>query len=147
MKQFLLFIILATLSITANAQNQQNNKPRPDFQSIVEKRFCVIAHELDLDEAKTKSLKPLYFEYCRKMGELFKPGARKKSCDRTDAEIEQDIKNDFAKAKQIINLRETYYAKLRKFLTPRQIEKIYDIERSEQRKIHQHNYQKNQQKK
>lgn len=145
MKQFLLFFIFISFSLTADAQNQQQNgRPRPDFQSIIEKRYSMIAHELELDEAKAKSLKPVYFEYCKKMGELFKPnGPRKKPYERTDAEIEQDIKNDFTKAKRMISLRESYYAKFRKILTPRQIEKIYNIERMEQRMIHNHNFQKN----
>lgn len=147
MRQFILFILLAfTLSANADCPQQPNKKP--DFQSIVEKRFCVIAHELCLDESKANQVRPLYFEYCKKMGELLKPKGPKKPMDqRTDAEIEQDVKANFAKAKSIVQLRETYYNKLRKLLTPKQIVKIYEIEQAEQRKFRQHNAQRNNNKK
>lgn len=147
MRHYILLILLAFVSLTASADCQQPRQ-KPDFKSIVEKRFCVIVHELELDEAKAAKLKPLYMEYCRQMGDLFKPQPNKKPRDqRTDAEIEQDIKADFDRAKKMINLRETYYTKIRKLLTPKQIEKIYSIERDEQRKINQHRMQKLQNKK
>lgn len=137
MKHFILFFFFAfSLSVAANEPNNGG----PDFKQIVEKRYEVIVHELNLDDAKAKAVRPIYMEYCQKMGELFKPHANKKPRDqRTEAEVEAEIKADFCKAKQVISLRETYYCRLRKYLTPKQILKIYDIERKEQQMIRQHN--------
>ena len=53
----------------------------------------------------------------------------KRKTERTDAETEEVIKHQFAMAKQKVEIREKYYAKFRKFLSPKQIEKIYDSER------------------
>lgn len=144
MKHFILFLFFAfSLSVSANEPLSGG----PDFKEIVEKRYEVIVHELCLDDAKAKAVRPIYMEYCQKMGELFKPQPNSKPRDqRTEAEVEADIKREFCKAKQVVTLRETYYCKLRKYLTPKQILKIYDIERKEQRMIRQHN-QNNRQKK
>ena len=137
MKKYILFFLL-TLSLSVCAESLQ--KGRPDFKQIVEKRFDVIAHELDLDKNKFNALKPIYMEYCRKLGGLFKfsPEKFKNRDQRTDEEIEQDFKADFTRARKMVDIRETYYNKFRKYLTPRQIEKIYDIERREQRMFHKH---------
>lgn len=54
----------------------------------------------------------------------------KRKAERTDAETEEVIKYQFEMAKQKVEIREKYYTKFRKFLTPKQIEKIYDSERN-----------------
>ncbi len=143
----LYYILLLMLSFCVSSQAQQ--RERPDYNKILEKRCEYIAHELNLDENKEKCFKPIYMEYCRKIGELFKPDpnrVRKPKDQRTDAEVEQEIKADFARAKKIVEIRECYYAKFRKILCPKQIERIYEIERKEQKTMHQrHNNRTNKQ--
>lgn len=139
MRHFILLFILAfSLGAYACGPGMQN-QGKPSFQQIVEKRYEVIVHELNLDDHKAKAVKPIYLEYCRKCGEIFKPKGPKKSRDQfSEAEMETMIKDNFKKSREILNLRETYYNKLRKYLTPKQLVKIYDIERREQRMIRQH---------
>ena len=122
----------------------QAQRERPDFNTILEKRCEYITHELNLDDSKEKAFKPIYMEYCKKMAELFKPdpNKRKPKDQKTEAEVEQDIKDNFARAKKIVCIREYYYAKFRKFLTPKQIVKIYEIERQEQQKMNKHHQHK-----
>lgn len=135
------YMLLLMLAFCISSQAQ---KERPDFNRINEKRCEYIAHELNLDENKEKAFKPIYMEYCRKIGELFKPDpnrVRKPRDQRTDAEVEQDIKADFARAKRIVEIRECYYVKFRKILSPKQIEKIYAIEKQEQQRMHQRHHQ------
>ena len=48
---------------------------------------------------------------------------------KTDAEIDQMILENFAQSHKILDIREKYYAKFRKFLTPKQIMKIYQVEK------------------
>lgn len=134
----LIFILAFSLETYAcNPGEQQQGKP--DFKQIVEKRYEVIVHELNLDDHKAKVVKPIYMEYCRKCGELFKPKGPRKPIDQcSDAEAEFIVKDNFKKSKEILVLRETYYNKLCKYLTPKQLVKIYDIERREQRMIREH---------
>lgn len=139
MRHFILLLILAfSLSVSAHEPNDPP-KGKPDFRQIVEKRYEVIVHELNLDDRKAKAVKPIYMEYCKKCGELFKPkGPRKPIEQCSDTEAEAMIKDNFKKSREILTLRETYYNQLRKYLSPKQLIKIYDIERREQRMIRDH---------
>ncbi len=47
------------------------------------------------------------------------PQARK-----TDADVEAEIKARFATARKLIDIQEVYYKELRKFLSPKQVEKV-----------------------
>lgn len=134
-KLFSIILLVFSLCLCAQAQAQ-------DYNTILEKRCEYIAHELNLDDSKEKAFKPIYMEYCKQMAELFKQehGKRKPQDQKTEAEVEQDIKANFARAKKIVCIRECCYAKLRKFLTPKQIVKIYEIERKEQQKIRQNHH-------
>ncbi len=135
-KLFSILLLMLSLLFCSEAQAQRE---KPDFNTILEKRCEYITHELDLDDSKEKAFKPIYMEYSKKMAELFKPDPNKKKPkeQKTEVEVEQEIKADFARAKKIVCIRECYYAKLRKFLTPKQIVRIYEIERQEQQKIRQ----------
>ena len=47
----------------------------------------------------------------------------------TDAEVEQAIKARFAQSRKILDIREEYYNEFRKFLSPKQIQKMYNMEK------------------
>lgn len=131
--RLLVVFLLMSATVALAQQPQRQGDKRPDYSVVVEKRYEFIVHELALDDTKAQQLKPIYMEYCHAFGKLFKRTKRMKPRDqRTDAEIEADIKDDFKRAKNMVSLREKYYAQFRTILTPRQIEKIYDIEREEQ---------------
>lgn len=133
-----LFILLVMTLVVAVANAQPNPDFKPDFNKLNEKRFELIAHELNLDKKTEANVRQIYLEYCKKMGELFKPQSQKhynRGANKTDHEIDQDIKRHFAHSRKLINIRETYYDKFKKYLTPKQILKIYDIERNEMKRI------------
>ena len=47
----------------------------------------------------------------------------------TDAEVEQVIKARFAQSRKMLDIREKYYNEFRKFLSPKQIQKMYNMEK------------------
>lgn len=47
----------------------------------------------------------------------------------TDAEVEADIKTRFAQSRKMLDIREKYYEEFRKFLSPKQVQKMYNLER------------------
>ena len=53
----------------------------------------------------------------------------------TDAEIEKQIKDQFAQSRKILDVREKYYNEFRKILSPKQIMKIYQTEKSNANKF------------
>lgn len=50
---------------------------------------------------------------------------------KTDAEIDQMIQDNFAQSHKLLDIREKYYAKFHKILTPKQIMKIYQVEKND----------------
>lgn len=139
--------LLLALALTAfcappsSAQGDKGRPPREDFAKVQARQ---IADRLAL--ADTVAQNRFIDAYCQCQKELWalkpapghKPG---KPCPgeaehgkptpppaMTDAEAERIIKERFARAKEILNIREKYYAIYSEFLTQRQILRIYDQE-------------------
>ena len=53
-----------------------------------------------------------------------------------DAEVEKSIQDRFAMSRKKLDLREKYYKEFRKFLSPRQVEKIYFKEKNYGKAMH-----------
>ena len=53
----------------------------------------------------------------------------------TEAQVEAGIKAQFAHTRKVVDIREKYYAEYRKFLNPRQIERVYELEKKQADKI------------
>ena len=75
-------------------------------------------YQLELSEANQKFKKEP-----KKMEQGEKPQRRQ----RTEQEIEQDIKNRFARQRAVLDVEEKYYDEFRSVLNPRQIEKVYQM--------------------
>jgi hypothetical protein len=55
---------------------------------------------------------------------------------QTDAEVEKMIKKRFAQSRKMLDIREKYYDKFRKFLSPKQIQKVYEMDMKDTRRFH-----------
>lgn len=138
MKKILLSaaLLLACGSLfVATAQNAQDQKPTPEQRS--EAKAYKIANELMLSDDSTQKFVPVYKAYKLELTAVndkyrrSKRGEEAKGKPLTDKEVDVIIRNDFAKSKEILDIRTTYYEKFLKVLTPKQIKKIYDIEKME----------------
>lgn len=135
-------MVLAMLVIafsTAFAQPQKSEKHRKamNAEKMEEFQLNAILQKLALDDKEREQFIPLYKQYQQEMKSTNKKCAAmsKRKTERTDAETEEVIKHQFAMAKQKVEIREKYYAKFRKFLSPKQIEKIYDSERNVMKRL------------
>jgi len=54
---------------------------------------------------------------------------------KTDADIDEMIQNQFSQSHKMLDIREKYYAKFHKILSPKQILKIYQSEKQDQKKM------------
>ena len=71
-------------------------------------------------------------EYCNYMKELWAIGPRAGKGHRgemTDAQAEAQTKIDFERSQKILDLRQKYYKRYSTFLTQRQIQRVYEIEK------------------
>ena len=95
---------------------------------------------LALDDATAAKFTPVYKQYMEEMQATRNMGARRNAANRTaadkqtpkpvptDAEVEQAIKARFAQSRKMLDIREKYYNEFRKFLSPKQIQKMYNLE-------------------
>jgi len=122
----LILIMLTIFSIMAVAQNSE--KPRMSREKLAEKQALYIAHEIALDDASTIKF---VAAYCACQKEVWALGPRvkgNKDTEMTEAEAEQLIQARFERSQKILSIREKYYKEYSKFLTAKQIERVYEIE-------------------
>lgn len=112
-----------------------------DREQMQKMQYDQIIKELALDDATAAKFAPAYKQYMtelqairtvEKRGDASRKAAVDKQTPKpipTDAEVEQAIKERFAQSRKMLDLREKYYAEFRKFLSPKQIQKIYAIEK------------------
>lgn len=140
MKKYLFMVMIAVMmlsgSTTVNAQVAQNGKERVHLSvdQIIQKRTGKMVQTLMLDDATSAKFIPVYSQYLKDKMEcrIMKPKRMGMDVNaKTDAEIDQMIQDNFAQSRKILDIREKYYAKFRKFLTPKQIMKIYQAEKND----------------
>lgn len=117
-------------------------KPRLTETERIQRQANRMSDELMLDDQTSAKFMDIYQRYLTEMKEcreefrktMAPDGnpqeeseyAGKPETDLTDAEIENRIENRFAHNRKMLDIREKYYKELKKILTPRQLQKIYD---------------------
>ncbi len=134
-----------------NAQENRQGpaKEKPSMEEMVQRKADRMAMEMSLDDKTADKFRETYKEY---LGE--KAAARGNGCDKgcmkesqegrlkgkpayiSDAEVEKAIESRFDKRQKmldrdqkILDIDMKYYTKFKKFLTPKQVIKIYELER------------------
>ena len=128
-------IMMAVCTTAVQAQdNTPSNKQRMTREQLAEAQAKHISHELALDDATCKKFIDTYIDYQKEVWAL-SPRAKRpemkdgKKVEKTDAEVEKAIQERFEHSQKILSIRENYYKKYRKFLSPKQIQRVYDIEK------------------
>jgi len=100
-----------------------------------------IAQELAFDDAVSKRFIETYTK-CQ--GEIWALSPRKPqrkqaaNATKTDEQTEKEIKERFAHSQKILDIRQKYYSEYSKFLTQRQIERVYQIEKQMMNRLGNH---------
>ena len=121
-------IMMAVCSTAVQAQPEKSKKQRMSREQLSEAQAKRIAHELALDDATTHKLVKTFTDYQKEVWALGPRIKKGKKESMTDAEAEQAIKARMERSQKILNLREKYYKEYSKFLTPKQIQRVYDLE-------------------
>lgn len=121
-KTFMLALALVMgFAVSATAQQADGTKgtrQRMSREQLAEKQAQHIAKAVALDEELTKKFVSTYCD-CQK--DIWALGPRLKR----DAKVEQR----FERNRKVLDIREKYYKKYKKFLSDEQIEKVYNEER------------------
>lgn len=139
------------VALFAQEAKKQERK-RPTQEQMLQMQCNQIIKSLALDDATAAKFAPVYKKYMEEMRAVHKMGqpqkaerkadgdktAENKNVDNrlapkplpTDAEVEAGIKARFAQSRKMLDVRENYYNEFRKFLSPKQIQKMYSLEKN-----------------
>ena len=137
--RILLFIMTITFC-GVNAYAQKDNRQRMTREQLAETQAKYITKEMAMDDVTAEKF---IKTFCQFQKDVWALGD---SSNRSEAEAEQALEERFSHSQKILNLRKKYYIEYSKFLTPKQIEQVYKLEkeimdrlyyRSQKRKNHQ----------
>ena len=132
-----LIMVMCMMTISSTLVNAQATKPgvqkterqRMTREQLAETQARHIANQLALNDETSEKFT---IEYCCYMKELWAIGPRAGKGQRgemTDAQAEAKTKQDFERSQKILDLRAKYYKRYSTFLTQRQIQRVYEIEK------------------
>ncbi len=98
-------------------------------EEIAKMQYDEIIEALEMSEAQMASFETLYAEYMTASTNNRPRSRRADSVKMSNEVAEKMITESFANSRRAIALKEQYYHRFRKFLTPMQISTMYDIER------------------
>ena len=131
-KYLSILLLILTLSITADAAGRNNRPKHHRMKLSATEQASRLASAMKLTDAVSAKFIPLYINYCGEIDAIFKKypvvipsdGAK-----LTDAQLRKNNDNRFAIARAILEIREKYYKKYTKILTPTQIDILYRTEK------------------
>ena len=142
MKTKYFWMLLVACIIGAQSMSAQSREPskkphrRMSVEQMSEMQANKIANNLGLDDKKTARFKEVYKKYTRELNDLWKknrpekpkvkPGEDKVRPTLSDAEVDKMMRTRFAISRKMLDIREKYYNEFRKFMTPKQVQKIFD---------------------
>lgn len=132
-----LIMVMCMMTISSTIVTAQTSKPaiqkterqRMTREQLAETQARHIANQLALNDETSEKFT---MEYCSYMKELWAIGPRagkKQQGEMTDAQAEAKTKQDFERSQKILDLRTKYYKRYSNFLTQRQIQRVYEIEK------------------
>lgn len=132
-----LIMVMCMMTISSTIVTAQTSKPaiqkterqRMTREQLAETQARHIANQLALNDETSEKFT---IEYCSYMKELWAIGPRAGKGQRgemTDAQAEAKTKQDFERSQKILDLRQKYYKRYSTFLTQRQIQRVYEIEK------------------
>ena len=128
-----LMMVAFSTAVSAQETNAQNpsKKQRMSREQMAGMQARHISRQLALDEATCQKFIETFCAYQKEIWAL-RPrgkGARQNRQEMTDAEVDKAIKEQFDHSQKILTLRKEYYKKYSKFLTPKQIQRVYELEK------------------
>lgn len=135
----LLMIATATMAMVQQepgiCQQNRGNKPRPNMEQFAKMQAQRIAQSLNLDDKTSQKFVDTFCKCRQEMAATRGGRPHKKKAELTDAEADKVIKADFQQGKKLLEIREKYYKAYSKFLTPKQILKVYEQERQDMKRF------------
>lgn len=114
---------------------QDSEKKRPSREQLAELQARHIAGTLALDDATAKKFVDAYRDYQQEVWNSGVSVRKKANTAMTDADIEKNIKERFVHSRKLLDIREKYYDVYRGFLSPKQIQRVYELEKQVMKRL------------
>ena len=138
MKKIIAFCLLMMVCV-CQVYAQTDSQRKAQRQQLSKAQANHIAEELDLNGKK----RALFIQtYCNCQKEIWALGPKStagKDKNETETDARESIRNSFDHSKRILAIREKYYEKYSKFLSQKEIEQVYELERQAMRRLSQRN--------
>ena len=124
-----------------NAQNETNKRtdkrmrPRMTMEQLADKQAAKIVTDLGLDDKTAAKFTDVYKKYMKELDDVRKEfplygikgmKAKTQASIPTDEEVDKMMRDRFKQSRKMLEVREKYYDEFRKFLSPKQVQKVYD---------------------
>ena len=132
-RTLLLAVMMTACCVTTNAQDK--GKQRISREQLAETQARHIAQQLAFDDETTAKFVDTYSR-CQK--EVWSLAPRKrvgKGASKNDRETEKAIEERFDRSQKLLDIRKKYYKEYSKFLTPKQIQRVYSIEKNMMKRL------------
>lgn len=141
-KLTLMAIMMVACSTAVQAKDDDNSKKQHmTREQMAEAQAKHIAHDLALDDATSQKFIETFTAYQKDVW-AFGPKGKIKDKDKrknlTEAEAEKVIKEQFDHSQKILSIRQDYYKKYCKFLTQKQILRVYEMEKKAMGRLMKH---------
>ena len=153
MKTKYFWMLVVAFMMGTQVINAQADKPkgkrehkRPTMEQIIQMQSQRIVDELGLDDKTAAKFAEVYKKYMKEMDDLRKQYMPAKSDFKkdkpsmpkslTDAEVDKMMRDRFAQARKMLDVREKYYDEFRKFLSPKQVQKVYNQGMANKERFH-----------
>lgn len=140
-----MMLVVAMTMFTVNSFAQApNNKQRLTREQLSEKQAKYIANDLSLDDETTAKFINTYTQCQKEIWALGPRPRRNGNNNNNEEQIEQNIKKRFEMSEKILNIRQKYYKEYSKFMTQKQIQRVYEIEKDMKKRFAQRKGKKGQ---
>ena len=138
---FVLMVAVLMGTQVMNAQNETNKRtdkrmrPRMTMEQLADKQAAKIVTDLGLDDKTAARFTDVYKKYMKELDGVRKEfplygvkgmKAKAQASIPTDEEVDKMMRDRFKQSRKMLEVREKYYDEFRKFLSPKQVQKVYD---------------------
>ena len=138
---FVLVVAVLMGTQVVNAQNEPDKKsdkrmrPRMTMEQVANMQAAKIVNDLGLDDKTAAKFTEVYQKYMKELDDVRKEfplygvkgmKAKAQASIPTDEEVDKMMRDRFKQSRKMLEVREKYYDEFRKFLSPKQVQKVYD---------------------
>lgn len=141
---FMLTVAMVTFCVSTYAQ--KSDRQRMTREQLAEAQANFIADEMAMDDTTAEQFIKTFCQFQKEIWALG-PRPKRDSSSYSNTETEQALKERFAHSQKILDLRKKYYVEYSKFLTQKQIERVYQLERGMMNRLYHRSQKEKSQKK